>query len=92
MLTTNKKSVYIGISSGFILQIVGIFVKSPIDISMNDVLSAILFISGYFLLIWSCLLYAREKGYSGAWRLLGLFGLLGFVILFFLKDKSKQDL
>jgi hypothetical protein len=92
MLTTNKKSVYIGISSGFILQIVGIFVKSPIGISMNDALSAILFISGYFLLIWSCWLYAREKGYSGAWRLLGLFGLLGFVILFFLKDKSKQDL
>ena len=90
MLTTNKKSVYIGISSGFILQIVGIFVKSPIG--MNDALSAILFISGYFLLIWSCWLYAREKGYSGAWRLLGLFGLLGFVILFFLKDKSKQDL
>jgi len=51
MLTTNKKSVYIGISSGFILQIVGIFVKSPIG--MNDALSAILFISGYFLLIWS---------------------------------------
>jgi hypothetical protein len=64
MLTTNKKSVYIGISSGFILQIVGIFVKSPIGISMNDALSAILFISGYFLLIWSCWLYARkmEKG------------------------------
>ncbi len=90
MLTTNKKSVYIGISSGFILQIVGIFVESPIG--MNDALSAILFISGYFLLIWSCWLYAREKGYSGAWRLLGLFSLLGFVILFFLKDKSKQDL
>ena len=90
MLTTNKKSVYIGISSGFILQVVGIFVESPIG--MNDALSAILFISGYFLLIWSCWLYAREKGYSGAWRLLGLFGLLGFVILFFLKDKSKQDL
>jgi len=87
MLTTNKKSVYIGISSGFILQIVGIFVKSPIG--MNDALSAILFISGYFLLIWSCWLYAREKGYSGAWRLLGLFSFLGFVILFFLKDKSK---
>ena len=90
MLTTNKKSVYIGISSGFILQIVGIFVESPIG--MDDALSAILFISGYFLLIWSCWLYAREKGYSGAWRLLGLFGLLGFVILFFLKDKSKQNL
>ncbi len=90
MLTTNKKSVYTGISSGFILQIVGIFVESPIG--MNDALSAILFISGYFLLIWSCWLYAREKGYSGAWRLLGLFSLLGFVILFFLKDKSKQDL
>jgi hypothetical protein len=29
MLTTNKKSVYIAISSGFILQIVGIFVESP---------------------------------------------------------------
>ena len=90
MSTTNKKNAYIGIRSGFILQIVGIFVKSPIG--MNDALSAILFISGYFLLIWSCWLYAREKGYSGAWRLLGLFGLLGFVILFFLKDKSKQDL
>ena len=90
MLTTNKKSVYIGIGSGFILQIVGIFVESPIG--MDDALSAILFISGYFLLIWSCWLYARGKGYSGAWRLLGLFSLLGFVILFFLKDKSKKDL
>ena len=62
MLTTNKKSVYIAISSGFILQIVGIFVESPIG--MNDALSAILFISRYFLLIWSCWLYARkmEKG------------------------------
>ena len=90
MLTTNKKNAYIGLSSGFILQIVGIFVKSPIG--MDDALSAILFISGYSLLILSCWLYAREKGYSGAWRLLGLFGLLGFVILFFLKDKSKQNL
>jgi len=59
MLTTNKKSVYIGISSGFILKIVGIFVESPIG--MDDALSAILFISGYFLLIWSCWLYARER-------------------------------
>jgi hypothetical protein len=92
MSTTDKNNAYIGIISGFILQILGIFVKSPIDISMNDVLSSILFISGYFLLIWSCWLYAWEKGYSGAWRLLGLFSLLGFAILFFLKDKSKHDL
>ena len=92
MSTISKNNAYIGIISGFILQIVGILVKSPIGIGMNDALSAILFISGYFLLIWSCWLYAGEKGYSGAWRLLGLFSLLGFVILFFLKDKSKQDL
>ena len=88
MLTTKKKNAYIGMGFGLILQIAGVFVKS--SVGMDDALSAILFISGYSLLIWGCWLYAGEKGYSGVWKILGIFSLIGFIILFFLKDKSTQ--
>ena len=87
MLSIKKKNTYIGIGLGLLLQIIGFFVKSPIG--MDDAMSAILIISGLSLFIWGCWSYSREKGYHGAWGLVGLLSLPGLIFLFFLKNKSK---
>ena len=88
MLTEYNKQRNIGIGCGLILQIAGLWVKSPTG--MDEALSAIFIISGYSLFAWGCWLYAKSKGYNGAWGLLGLFNIVGLIGLYFLKDKSNM--
>lgn len=90
MIKVKQKNIYIAIGLGLLLQIAGVFVQSPIG--MDAALSAILIISGLSLFVWGCWSYAQKKGYSGAWGLLGFLNLLGLLVLFLFKDKSKQKL
>jgi energy-converting hydrogenase Eha subunit G len=36
--------------------------------------------------------YAKGKGYSSYWAVLGLLWIVGFIILFFFPDRHKQQL
>lgn len=87
-LNNNRKNASIGISLGILLHLIAFFINTSIGI--NEALSAIFVISGYSLLIWGCCLYIKEKGYSGAWAVLGLLGIIGIIILFFFKDKKVE--
>ncbi len=88
-LNNNKKNAFIGISLGIALHFIAYFMNTSIGI--NEALSAILVISGYSLLIWGCWLYIKAKGYSGAWAVLGVLGIFGFILLFLFKDKNKTE-
>jgi len=45
---------------------------------------------GWVLIIVGCVYYAKGKGYSGAWGLLGLLNVIGFIILVLFKDRHKE--
>lgn len=40
--------------------------------------------------LWACVSYARSKGEHWAWGLLGIFWIVGFVVLFLLEDRSTR--
>jgi hypothetical protein len=42
------------------------------------------------LFIWGCCMYAKGKGYSAAFGLLGFLSLIGLIILVVLPDKAKE--
>ena len=49
-----------------------------------------------YLIIWISAVswyynFAKAKGYSGLWGFLGLFHLIGFVIILLLPNKTKQN-
>ncbi len=87
-INKNTKNAFVGILLGIALHLIAFFINTSIGI--NEALSAILVISGYSLLIWGCWLYIKEKGYNGAWAVLGLLGIIGIIILFFFKDKKAE--
>lgn len=59
MMKQFKKEVLIGIGSGLLMIILGIFVKSPVG--MDETLSAILIICGLSLVVWGCWAYIKGK-------------------------------
>lgn len=50
---------------------------------------AFLGITGFFM--WLCYLLATAKGYSSAWFLLGILGLIGLLILFFFPERKGEN-
>jgi hypothetical protein len=53
------------------------------------ILIALMVISGYAAFIWGCCNYAMKKGHHWAWGLLGFLSLLGLLVLFFMRDRTK---
>ena len=45
---------------------------------------------GFLVLIGGCFYYAQAKGYSRWWGLLGLFNLLGLLLLVLFRDRHKN--
>jgi hypothetical protein len=86
MIIIKQKYKY-SIILGLLLQIIGIFINSPMG--MDEALSAILIISGLALFVSGCWSYAQEKGLSRAWGLLGLLSFFGLLILLLLPNHKK---
>jgi amino acid transporter len=86
----NKVSLYWGVP-GLTLQTFGYMLANV----MVDPLSALLFLlvslAGTALLLVGLAYYAKAKGHSPAWGLVGLLSCLGIVVLAVLPDKLKQD-
>ena len=51
--------------------------------------SATYMILATLLLCFGCYQAAKDKGYHGAWAILGLFSLVGFIIMFFLPNLKQ---
>jgi hypothetical protein len=86
VLPEPKRNTNIGVGLGIVLQIVG-------RILSNDGMNGIGFIAilaGFVLFIWGCGQYAKGKGYSPWFGLLGLLSILGLIVLVFFKDKHKD--
>lgn len=63
---------------GFVLQTTGRLNKEPI-----------LYIIGTIILVVGLVIYSKAKGRNPTWGLMGLFSLLGIIILIFLKSKKS---
>lgn len=85
MLAEYKRNTNIGIGVGFLLQLAARTMPPE-----SGGLAAFLSVLGFVLFIWGCCSYAKGKGHSGWWGLLGLLWILGLIILFFLPDRHKE--
>ena len=87
MLSEYKRTTNIGIGVGFVLVLFGKYlaVSQPGSAGLGWILCLV----GIGLFIWGSSQYAVGKGHSPLWGILGLFYILGFVVLFFLPDRHK---
>ena len=88
MLQQHKKQTNIGVGLGFASQIGSKLIEK--NFPSLQILALLLLIASLAFTIWGCAHYAKGKGYSGYWGALGIFWLLGFVILALFKDKHKN--
>ena len=88
MLQEYKKNTNIGIGIGFVLLIIGSICYGE-GLAVRIVCLIIPFI-GAAAFIWGCFNYAKGKGYSQWFGLLGLLFLVGLLILVTFPDKHKS--
>ncbi len=88
MLPEYKTKTNIGVGSGILLQIAGRTLSGPVDAGPAGI-GGLLILAGLVPFIWGCCMYAKGKGHSGAWGLLGLFSIIGLIILVCFPDKHK---
>lgn len=86
MLKKHKNKALISISLGIFVFFLSIFLMWPEPTSQLRLL--VYFYDALF--IWGCYNWAKGKGYHGAWGLLGIFSIFGFIILAFFPDKHKS--
>ena len=86
MLKEYKGQALIGVWGGFLFGILGYLVSFPG--SSYVYFGYAMLIGSYVLLACGGYMYARGKGYGWAVGLLGIFGPLGLVVLYVLRDKS----
>lgn len=80
----------IGVGLGALAQVIGFFVSYYVHIGIILWFAAIFIYGGFLLLIWGLWNYAKGKGHKGAWGLLGLLSIFGFIILALFPDKNKE--
>ncbi|MEJ2061448.1 MAG: hypothetical protein P8Y64_13340 [Gammaproteobacteria bacterium] len=87
MLAEQKRNTNIGVGVGIVLQVFGRYLQ--MQGSGMSALGSLMLLMGIGVFLWGCWNYAQGKGYHGAWGLLGLFSLLGLIILAVLPDRHK---
>lgn len=86
MLAEYKSSTKTGLIAGTIIVIVG----KLIGFGSYEVGSLVALIGG-ITFIWGCVSFMKGKGHSGWWGALGIFFLLGLIVLLFFSDRHKQN-
>jgi dipeptide/tripeptide permease len=90
MLENYKKEANKWLVSGFLVWFVGNILRGTTQAQNPQYfLGYGLFITGFGLFIYGCVNYVKAKGWHWAFGLLGVFSLLGLLILYFLPDKNK---
>jgi hypothetical protein len=93
MLEGYRKRVNIGVGVGILLQLAGISFTFEAGYSeLINMLGALMFLAGLSLFIWGLCMYAKGKGRHWAWGFLGLFNVLGLIVLFFLKALPAESI
>jgi len=86
MLKEYKLRTNLGIAFGFVLIFVG---QGFYDSS--ELIAGVASLAGLISFVWGTCSYSQGKGYHPAWGLLGVFTILGLVILFFFPDKHRDS-
>ena len=86
MIAEYKTKTNVGVGLGFILQLL------PKLLPQLAPVETPLLLGGVALFIYGCTCYARGKGHSWAWGFLGLFSLLGLIVLALMPDKAKSGI
>ncbi len=84
MLPELKRNTNIGVGLGILTEIVGKVLSN----GMNGI-GSLLMLAGFVFFIWGCSQYAKGKGYSPWFGLLGLLSIFGLIALVFFPDKHK---
>jgi len=88
MLSQYKRNTNIGVGLGILVFPIGkwlMYSQTPIVV----LLGLLVWLAGVSLLVWGCGQYAKGKGYSPYWGLLGVLYIIGFVVLFFFPNRNK---
>ena len=89
MLQQYKKKINLGIGIGLILSLGGKVISSNPNETIA-LLGSILGLMGIPIFIYGLSMYAKAKGRSWVWGILGFLNLIGLIILYFLKDLEKD--
>lgn len=84
MLVEYRKSTRIGLIVGTV-----VVVLAKVISLVNPEAAVPVMLIGAILFIWGCVNYMRGKGHSGWWGALGLFFLIGLIVLLFFPDRCK---
>jgi hypothetical protein len=87
VLAEYKKKTNIGMGLGIVAQFVGVVLINSGYV--GTVFGYSFLLGGIVLCIWGCWSYAKGKGYDGVLGFLGLFTIIGLIILACLPDKHK---
>lgn len=85
MLAEYKTKTNIGVGIGIVVLVVG-------EVVLGGLFGRLIALFGLGLFIWGCMSYMKGKGYHGAWGLLGLFWLVGLIVLAIFPDRHKDSL
>jgi hypothetical protein len=86
MLPEFKRNTNIGVGLGIVVQIIGELLSNRGSIGLGFVVA----LAGLAVFIWGCGQYAKGKGYSPWFGLLGLLSIVGLIALVFFRDKHKE--
>jgi len=90
MLAGYKRKTNIGIGLAFVTFFAAILINSLSESQIVSVFAYVLMTSVMPLWIFGICCYAKGKGYHGAWGLLGVFTLIGLIILACFPDRHKS--
>jgi hypothetical protein len=87
MLAEYKNQTNLGVGIGFVVTLVSRFLAQQQP--SLQIVGIGLGLIGVGLIVWGCMGYAKGKGYSQYWGLLGVLWILGFIILALFPDRAK---
>ncbi len=87
MLEAHKKRMNISVGVWFVFILVQIVLKK--SGYEDSALLSLAYIASTIAMIVACYSQAVGKGQSGVWALLGIFNILGFIVLALFPDKHK---
>lgn len=94
ILVQYKKEANKWLLLGFIVWFAGNILRGGLfgESEMYSLLGSVVFIIGFLMFLYGCINYTKAKGYGWIVGLLGLFNLLGLIVLVLLPDKNKNEL